>query len=711
MNFKKVLSNIKQARNRAFHDVMREMTSNALSLFVRDNWDLISDFARSRGVTIPKVDVEDTNPKDLEGIINELFLTNNLPGPLRAARAFDTRIKASSEYDFTKLTALRDHFSKALAVTLSIGPHSSDEERARSRILVEHVLGALPSAAARSITLKSRLDHEGTPDAPEVVIYQGGGARAMAYLGVHEDLEDRGLAKGIKYVAGTSAGALIGLPIALGCSTETIRQIMLEGRFAQFFASSTKLFRAGNHALQLLGLRDIRKDPALEGKLLVKFAKNHFLPELEAALSGSTLTVHSLLHMPENNLQHELSMLDKPHRHHNKLEHVFNRARESFEESMRRAGKEHLVKALDFSGLCGREAYYQGALTSIRINRSKRIEGDAIESFLGDIVQHRVSLVSDSILQSLRPEIRTVEEMRDITFDQLRQLTVLAPHMGFKELGVAITETKWVITGNKAVTCRAGEGYVDMPIKKAVRASMNLPLIFRAVKHNGKSHFDGGITNNFGISIFSDKFSSPAEYGRKLRGYMLSTMDNDVEARLYKKYLKSRVLTKIPLLEVITGLPAQALKKIKRMSIKGYLGGAVENFMDANNKSQPEQTDFRNIAFISTGRVSTDQFNIDKRERVLLANSGYMASSFLNGFDYDPAFRYAITRMTALAKIETRLLQKAGKRGYVSEEQLKSGLAALSDPVFQANTHDEFTYALANSRLKESNDWDSLLRM
>lgn len=86
---------------------------------------------------------------------------------------------------------------------------------------------------------------------PENLIFQGGGARAIAYIGAIKVLEQRGILHDVKRVAGTSAGAITATLIALGYSSEEIYKFLVEKPLTDFldFAPSWGGICAGEEFL------------------------------------------------------------------------------------------------------------------------------------------------------------------------------------------------------------------------------------------------------------------------------------------------------------------------------------------------------------------------------------------------------------------------------------------------------------------------------
>ncbi len=69
---------------------------------------------------------------------------------------------------------------------------------------------------------------------PENLIFKGGGPKGIAYAGVLQALENRALLKSVKRVAGTSAGAITAVLIALGYSPEEVKKLLFETNLMTF---------------------------------------------------------------------------------------------------------------------------------------------------------------------------------------------------------------------------------------------------------------------------------------------------------------------------------------------------------------------------------------------------------------------------------------------------------------------------------------------
>jgi NTE family protein len=66
------------------------------------------------------------------------------------------------------------------------------------------------------------------------LVFEGGGVKGIAYVGALEILNDEGILKDIKRVAGTSAGAMVAVLVGLGYTAAEISKIMWDLNFQNF---------------------------------------------------------------------------------------------------------------------------------------------------------------------------------------------------------------------------------------------------------------------------------------------------------------------------------------------------------------------------------------------------------------------------------------------------------------------------------------------
>ncbi|NGX31132.1 MAG: hypothetical protein K940chlam8_00493, partial [Chlamydiae bacterium] len=69
---------------------------------------------------------------------------------------------------------------------------------------------------------------------PEILVFKGGGPKGIAYVGVLEELEKRHMLKDLRRVAGSSAGAITALLVALGYTAQEVGRLLTETSLVTF---------------------------------------------------------------------------------------------------------------------------------------------------------------------------------------------------------------------------------------------------------------------------------------------------------------------------------------------------------------------------------------------------------------------------------------------------------------------------------------------
>ncbi len=573
---------------------------------------------------------------------------------------------------------------------------------------------------------------------PETLVLQGGGAKGISYAGVAEVFHKHGMMGNIKHVAGTSAGALMGLLVAMGLPTEDINNVVKNGQFAQFFSESTGTFKLAA-APGLLWDRfrnkvDPSERPYLEGFNLSEFAKEFMLPQLTMK---SGVSIDEMLKMSDKEMGEFLARpgLD--------LDAAYAQAQADYESKLKRADRHSEIGLLKFSSMLDNSMAWQACAHSIRSQRSsKHPENDLIESYLGDLIEMTVRRYLKQHPDSpLAATLDTADKMRSLDFTTLKALAEESKHQSFKEFGVAITRShmfslswfpraynktvdliKQIATGEKPldkgfgpqdvnvnfqpVFVRAGGGeYIDMPIKKAVRTSMNLPVLFDPIKHEGGKYIDGGMNSNYPYRMFLDKHGNDVQLAEELTaGFMLSTLDSDMEnfavdemAKVAKKSMAIE-LEKYPEnfterlkngsrefgifmyslgVNILKLEGGQALSQIKSAlldPIKKMSGKGIDFVMDRNNVSLPSEQILENTGVINTGRVDTADFHLNAEQKEQLMAIGKRSALSLLSGHADRHLRFSKDRLVSLINIENELRQKEG-----SPEILKLPMLAMND--------------------------------
>lgn len=96
------------------------------------------------------------------------------------------------------------------------------------------------------------IDEEEVNQRLERLILSGGGAKGVAYLGFYRASERYGLFKHLKIIAGASAGSIIAAFIAVGMSSDTLREILLNNNFKDLLGSPKKWINKDGKPLETL---------------------------------------------------------------------------------------------------------------------------------------------------------------------------------------------------------------------------------------------------------------------------------------------------------------------------------------------------------------------------------------------------------------------------------------------------------------------------
>ncbi|WP_410951547.1 patatin-like phospholipase family protein [Pseudomonas sp. S1(2024)] len=631
-----------------------------------------------------------------------------------------------------KLGVLKNHIADTnRVITKGMAADASATDRRKAELILQQKENILESACDRAVNMRKKQD---IVFAPKAVIFQGGGAKKMGASGVAEYLEQIGALKDIKYVGGTSAGALIGLMMAFGFPAKEIKHLVHYGRFAQFFAESAlPISMAAKYqrqftetvktiAARVRGKRYLRSistetSPQTEGIMLKDFSREYMVPML---VEHTGITTNQWLKMDEEVIHTHLQRLEGvAARGEVSLAEIYHQARRQFLSDMHAQGLRAEAETLQFVGLFGRSEAYQGAIQCLRFAKSRLDpESETIEEFIGDVIQSRLDRLNPHALESITPPLNTRKARRNVTFAQLKQLADLFPQEGFKEFGVAMTDhhlpispravrrfcarlvqrTITAFTEGKKVD--DGFGALDnrlffkpifaraankdgrfgehqhMPIKKAVRASMNLPVVFKVMKFNGMNLIDGGVNNNLPLRMFTDQFASQQEADAQTIAFIQSSTESDLEYQAVDELINNKgSKLRIMLDEEIQrqmyqfdlnalGLPRIGSLRRHWDAIKIHMLRAVSatvgQFMSHHNPQVTSEEALNNIGILRTGTIDTADFHIPVEVRQQLHEAGVRAARNLMSAHPDRHLRFALCRLRSLSQRESELSRQLG---------------------------------------------------
>jgi len=191
---------------------------------------------------------------------------------------------------------------------------------------------------------------------------------------------------------------------------------------------------------------------------------------------------------------------------------------------------------------------------------------------------------------------------KDLTFKDLYEMSKTQNTKELYIIGTNVNIGKEIIFSNETTP--------DMPIIKAVRISMSVPLFFKAVNYSGDLYVDGGIYYNYPVNIFDKKeyvefpnsilkIQGNKFYNKETLGFRVDTPEEILEQKF------KRLSTK---------------KKIS--SFKEYLIALMGGFLDLANKRHLSEFDWHRTVYINALGVSTTEFDISESLKNNLIEQG-----------------------------------------------------------------------------------------
>jgi len=219
----------------------------------------------------------------------------------------------------------------------------------------------------------------------------------------------------------------------------------------------------------------------------------------------------------------------------------------------------------------------------------------------------------DAFAQWMRKQVYALSGVPDMTLRELRVKAQAEPGR-YRELYVIGTNLSMQVP-----ELLSHETYPDMPVWKAVRISMSIPLFFAAVFEYAGVWVDGGLTWNYPIDLFDDlrfvedpsrtetytrvdyptKYHENHVYNKQTLGFRVDTED---EIRAEKEGWRKP--------------PAEINHFLDYVKI---LVGCITEMA---NKSHLHQNDWHRTVFIDAGGVKTTEFNLPREKVDQLVENG-----------------------------------------------------------------------------------------
>lgn len=246
---------------------------------------------------------------------------------------------------------------------------------------------------------------------------------------------------------------------------------------------------------------------------------------------------------------------------------------------------------------------------------------------VGYTAQEMIDLLTETDFETFK------DDSWGVVFDIIRLLTQYGIYKGdhFYNWFAAVLEKK---TGNARITFRevyerygktlvitgtclnraetyyfnhTNEKFADMPVALAVRISMSIPFLYKAVRLGEDVMVDGGVLNNYPLFVFDGKYigdntvTDEEIAASKTVGFKLMTSNERTDSTLY--HVNDKVDGPVDFTKAFINA---TLIQIERGHIRsGY---------------------WERTVCINTHEVSSLDFNLDGAQKALLVHEGYVAA-------------------------------------------------------------------------------------
>ena len=228
------------------------------------------------------------------------------------------------------------------------------------------------------------------------------------------------------------------------------------------------------------------------------------------------------------------------------------------------------------------------------------------------------------------------EGRADMTFGQLAELArggeSGAYRRGCKELWMVISDLSM-----RLPRVFSAETTPDVPIWRAVRMSMSIPLFFASVNYEGRVMVDGGVTWNYPVDLFDDlKYVREGDEAASLAVDYPTTRS---ETQVYNKQtLGLRVATSDEIKvqnDRVAASGGRTAVKIK--NLKGYAAAMLEFVLESANNSHLHENDWHRTVFIEADGVKFTDFNLpDSRVKELVNSGRECTEAYFKWFENPP---------------------------------------------------------------------------
>lgn len=372
---------------------------------------------------------------------------------------------------------------------------------------------------------KAHYEYKPRKEEVKSLAISGGGGKGMFYVGALRALEKDGVLDNITTFAGTSAGALTAIPLALGFNSNELMYIVKNTDFNSFLTESKehgpskeKCVNIGSDSSVCMVQESYGKKEQVTNSInsLKFFAEMH--SPLDGDSHGADFNASGQLTkflgfklktpistpFTDNYISELMSQLKNEKK-------IIQKCSEIRDEHNLAIGKE----------------YYSDDDHVLQLILSFMFEHDFIENYFRQIIENKIHEYVDlhdglEDLVKINPEMKRQTNWGNLTLEELGQLarTKSGKEFGFNDLVISVTRTR--IRGDESsagkllkqifqtqgvtVSSVPGEGDDDSltkaPIKELARMSMAIPGFFESKEYDGMTYVDGGLHHNLPTEYF-----------------------------------------------------------------------------------------------------------------------------------------------------------------------------------------------------------------
>jgi predicted acylesterase/phospholipase RssA len=552
------------------------------------------------------------------------------------------------------------------------------------------------------------------PENIENIALAGGGAKCLSYPGIYRKIVESGVK--FKRISGTSGGAISALVISLGLTPKTCEEVVLQYDFTRFMYQSNinkpilKDTMMTNMMHQSAYLREFKeqfdkrfldyliKNPIFFEKLGVPYVRD---PNVATEKENNQLIEYYynevLLNVPD--LKSKLRFLPLDNYLKDVIKESKTAALEIYVRSLDSEKDQGFVKEL-IAGMNTVRSNRYGELL-VEFVRLKRGD-DIIEEFFGDLIEGRLRHLGVDFLEKISEGLSESDRLRNITFkefEKIRLITAGNPRWDLKDLAICICERKssnplkiFDKDNYEQIDVYSGNPdplYSEMPLKTAVRISMNLPGAFSAYEYKNKNYVDGGVRANFPMHVYDKTMGLDR---RTTVGFCVAPEEN---------YSRTEDAGKVLNPERKSVLTQNNILKRGIAIVSNYVSDMMTqihgNKLD-NNKPL-DFFDLTRIGVINVKNIDTTAFNLNQETKIDLFKQGYYAATDLLTPSYNAQLRHFVERMKVLhRKVENDmnvLFSISPKKNRELNTELSDmGLDVTKIKDYMKSLQEEVTYDL-----------------